>query len=71
MTEEIKLGNLGLYRKTTQIFSEISSSNIYDVSSSLPQQYQTITHAPHIALLTEFCLPQLQTSLDNGIITPV
>lgn len=71
MAGEFTLGNVNLYKKTTSIFSEISSSNAYDISSSLPQQYQTITDAPHTILLNEFVLPQIQNSLSNGEITAV
>lgn len=71
MAGEIQVGNVKLYKKTTSIFSEISSSNIYDVSSSLPQQYQAIIDPPQTILLNEFVLPQLQNSLNSGEITAV
>ena len=71
MTGEIQLGNIKLYKKTTSIFSEISSSNIYDISSSLPQQYQTVTDAPHTVLLNQFVIPQLQNALNSGSITAI
>jgi len=52
-----QIGNLTYYKQQNTIFSPISCSNDYEISSSLPEEYQTTEENPHIIYYNDFVQP--------------
>lgn len=68
----IPIGNLTYYKKEDVLFSEISCSNTYEISSSLPEDYQTTEDNPYQIYYDNFISPAIQqqyeTTLDLSIL---
>lgn len=53
----VQIGNLTYYKQQNTIFSSISCSNNYEISSSLPEEYQTSEENAHIIYYNDFVQP--------------
>jgi len=57
----VQIGNLTYYKQQNTIFSSISCSNNYEISSSLPEEYATTDESPHIIYYNDFVIPAAQS----------
>ena len=66
---KIQIGSLINILNEKSLFDDIEISNTYEISSSLPQEVQTLEEAPSIVLYRDFILPSFNNDLANEIIT--